>query len=576
VVPFPFERLLDPDSIPALYLAVLVAPVLFVWRGRRLAWLVAVLGCGACVVQVLHGQADRGLLDLEIYVGAAETWVSGGSIYGFRDPVHGLGSTYPPVASLLFAPLAPLGALARELLWTAANVAMLATACRVVATRLLGLRGEAATSWTLFATGMAAVTVPVWISVAYQGQVNVLLWLLVVADVGTVGRRSRWTGVGIGVATALKLVPGLFVVWLVAVGERRGAGRAVGVAVGLTALGAALALSDSRAYWTELLWDSGRVGDVADVQNNSLLGALSRVLDPSTLRTGCWLALGVVIVGMALVRARRATRAGDLLTSTVVVGCAASLVSPISWTHHLGFLVLALAALAPGGSHRTRPVLVVAAWVALMDPVGFGTDASTSTLRMLAMVALVVAMPVVPGRSRPAPVRAARSDGGAAGPSRAGGSGGDDAQYAVDELSGAVLEVRPLDGHAADHVGPAAAHDVAQLVEGRSGIDGIGAEHRAGLAGDERQLGQAARLGRALADEEQPVGPAAHDHEVGVGHGLVVHRGGGAHGGAHPFGDQALPDQLGGPGGVAGEALVDDDGAHGPDAPSKPGGDGRA
>jgi alpha-1,2-mannosyltransferase len=406
---FPVERLLDPDSVPGLYLAVVGLPLLVVVRGRARGWLVAGLAVAACLVQAWRAQAGDGLLDLDIYVGAAESWLRGGSVYAYRDPTFGLGSTYPPVAAVAFAPLVPLGEAARALLWTAANLAALALTCRLVATRLLGFCGERATTWTLVATGLAAVTVPVWISIAYQGQVNVVLWLLVVADVATLAphgptgaaRRSRWTGVGIGVATALKLVPGLFVLWLLAIGERRGALRAVAVAAGATALGAVLAPGDSWRYWTDLLWDSSRVGDVADVQNNSLLAVVARALPEGPARTATWLVLAAVVAAVGLWRGRVAVRAGDLLTATVVVGCASSLVSPISWTHHLGFLVLALAALAGRRDRPPRWGWLVAAWVALLDPIGFGTDATTSGVRTAAMVALVVWMPVVPGRSRP-------------------------------------------------------------------------------------------------------------------------------------------------------------------------------
>jgi alpha-1,2-mannosyltransferase len=398
-VPFPLERLLDVDSIPALYLGLIAVPFLLVWRGRRLAWTVAVLATAACLAQALRAQSTVGLLDLEIYAGAARAWAEGHSIYDYRHPTYGLGSTYPPASAIAFAPLTLLGPVLRALLWTAFNVAALGLTCRIVARRFLGLRGERADTWALLATGLAAVTLPVWISIAYQGQINVALWLLVVADVGTVGRGSRWTGVGIGVATALKLVPGLFIVYLFAAGERRGAVRALAVAAGVTLVGLLLAPGDSLDYWTDLMWDSSRVGRLDDWANNSLLGTLARLVKPGHARMGVWILLAIVLVVVAMVRARRATRSGDLLAATVIVGCTSALVSPISWSHHLGFLVLALAAAA--GSHLAAPRwgLLLAGWVFLLDPLGFGSDATTSGMRTLAMVLVVLALPVEPGRS---------------------------------------------------------------------------------------------------------------------------------------------------------------------------------
>jgi alpha-1,2-mannosyltransferase len=400
-VPFPLERLADVDSIPALYLGLVAVPFLLVWRGRRLAWTVAVLAAVACLAQALRAQSTVGLLDLEIYTGAARAWAEGRSIYDYRHPTYGLGSTYPPSAAIAFAPLTLVDPVLRAVLWTAVNVAALGLTCRLVATRLLGLRGERADTWALVATGLAAVTLPVWVSIAYQGQVNVLLWLLVVADVGTVGRRSRWTGVGIGVATALKLVPGLFVIYLLTAGQRRGGLRALAVAAGVTLVGALLAPGDSWDYWTDLVWDSSRVGRLDDWANNSLLGTLARLVKPGPTRTVVWVALALAVVVVAMWRARRATRAGDLLAATVVVGCASSLVSPISWSHHLGFLVLALAAVAGSSRQAPRWGLLVAGWVFLLDPLGFGSDATTSGARTVAMLAVVVALPIEAGRSRP-------------------------------------------------------------------------------------------------------------------------------------------------------------------------------
>jgi alpha-1,2-mannosyltransferase len=400
-VPFPFERLLDVDSIPALYLGLVAVPFLLVWRGRRLAWTVAALASVACLAQALRAQSTVGLLDLEIYAGAARAWAEGLSIYDYRHPTYGLGSTYPPSAAVAFTPLTVVGPVLRALVWTAVNVVALGLTCRIVATRLLGLRGERADTWALVATGLAAVTLPVWVSIAYQGQINVLLWLLVVADAGTVGRGSRWTGVGIGVATALKLVPGLFVLWLLTAGERRGALRALATAGAVTAVGSLLAPGDSWDYWTDLVWDSSRVGRLDDWANNSLLGTLARLVKPGPTRTILWVVLALVVVGVGMWRARRATRSGDLLAATAIVGCASSLVSPISWSHHLGFLVLALAAAA--GSHHRPPRwgLLVAGWIFLLDPVGFGSDATTSGLRTLALLLVVLALPVQAGRSVP-------------------------------------------------------------------------------------------------------------------------------------------------------------------------------
>jgi hypothetical protein len=295
-----------------------------------------------------------------------------------------------------------------------------------------------------------------------------------VADVAAVGRRSRWSGIGIGVATAVKLVPGLFIVWLLFAGKRAAGGRAVLAAAAATALGWALAPADSRLYWTELIFNSGRIGRVDDPANNSLLSIASRALDPGHARTALWLVSAAVIVGIGLWRGVRAARRDDLLAATAIIGCAGALVSPISWTHHLGFAVLALAAFT---ARRPKPwaiVGLVGAWLLLVSPGGHGNEVSTSTIRVLAMIAIVVALPIVTGRS---------ARGRIVGP---GASAGDDAEHAIDELAATGLEVVAPDRHAAEHVGAPLGHERGELLEGLARVEGEGAEHGTPLAGEER------------------------------------------------------------------------------------------
>jgi hypothetical protein len=114
-----------------------------------------------------------------------------------------------------------------------------------------------------------------------------------------------------------------------------------------------------------------------------------------------------------------------------IVGCAGALVSPISWTHHLGFAVLALAAFT---ARRPRPwaiVALAAAWIVLVSPGGHGNEVYTSTIRTVVLLAIVVALPIVAGRS----ARGRTPEQSPATPV----SGGDDAEDAVDEVPGPVL-----------------------------------------------------------------------------------------------------------------------------------------
>lgn len=423
-------ELFNPWTTPAaLLLAVTGVAWLVGLRSRNLAAVAAVTAAGLGLWQGWRIGPPSGLLDLQIYVGSARGWLEGGSLYDYRDGVHHLGATYPPIGPILFALFEPMSAELREILWSATSLVALAATTWFTA-EIAGVERTRRFTWCLWAFAASVVTIPVWLTLR-QGQVNIVLWLLVVADVALVGRRSRWSGIGIGVATAVKLVPGLFIVWLLLARRRSATVRAVAAAAAATALGWLLTPSDSRLYWTELIFNSDRIGEVDDNANNSLLGVVSRLVEPGHLRTGLWLVAAGVVIVVGLWRGVAAARRDDLLAATAIVGCAGALVSPISWTHHLGFAVLALAAFT---ARRPKPwaiVALVAAGLVLVSPGGHGNEASTSMVRAAVLLAIVVALPIVTGRS--ATGRGPATDPGAV------SSGGDDAEDAVDEVPRTVL-----------------------------------------------------------------------------------------------------------------------------------------
>ena len=156
--------------------------------------------------------------DLRIYYSAVTFWLDGNNLYDYSqpDPVNvSLGFTYPPIAAILMAPMALLplgGVLALHF------VALIACSMLMV---WLFLRQY----WTVrpvqmfFLTGIVCALLfflqPLAQNIGF-GQVNILLATLVVVDILVLGGRgSRWFGVGIGLAMALKLTPGIFLLLLV-------------------------------------------------------------------------------------------------------------------------------------------------------------------------------------------------------------------------------------------------------------------------------------------------------------------------------------------------------------------------
>src|SRR5690606_16300879 len=163
--------------------------------------------------------------------------------------------------------------------------------------------------------------------------------------------RGRPAGVGIGVATAIKLTPGIFIVLLLVTRRTKDALTAAGTFAFCTLLAHAIAPDASRLYWLHTFYDTSRVG-VPYISNQSPLGALTRTLR-GTAEVGDWYTAVPLIIGTAgIFLAAAWARRGDWLTAVAVTGTTGLLVSPISWAHHWVWIVPALAALIPDG-HRT-------------------------------------------------------------------------------------------------------------------------------------------------------------------------------------------------------------------------------
>ncbi|MET7947004.1 glycosyltransferase 87 family protein [Micromonospora sp. NPDC005324] len=310
--------------------------------GRR--QVVTVLGLVtllAAAIAVLPGH--RGWFDVGVYHGAVGHWVRGGDLYGWTT-ANGYGFTYPPFAAVSMLPMAALAwypTIAANLLLTVLAVAFL---LHLLVDPLARRHGW--TRWyalTLACCLLAGLN-PVRDTVSF-GQVNLLLVALVYLDLWLLERGSRLAGVGMGLAAAVKLTPAIFIGYLLVTGRWRAAATAIGTAVGATVVAAAFAPQASRTFFAEALWDTDRVGELAYVSNQSLLGLVAR-LDPAHPDRRLWLVLVVAVLAVWALRVRRAVRDGDERAGFALTGVAACLVSPVTWVHHLVWLVPGLVVLA--------------------------------------------------------------------------------------------------------------------------------------------------------------------------------------------------------------------------------------
>ncbi|GAA4678295.1 hypothetical protein Prum_042610 [Phytohabitans rumicis] len=311
--------------------------------------------------------------DMKIYHGAVVWWASGNELYAFIAPGTTLGYTYPPFAGLAMLPMAPLPVGAAGFVNIVASLAALAVVLAALLSPIARRYG-----WSLWfvvgvATALATATEPVRETLGY-GQVNLLLFALIMADLVALRWRARgranprvragrtqlarffysgaWAGAGIGLATSIKLTPALFIVYLLVTRQWRVALTAVGTAVGTTVATFAVAGHESMTYFTHVLWQTERVGAADMTPNQSLAGVLARMYDSVEAPGLLWLTFSLLILAVGLSRAAHSHADGDELTAFVLVGLTANVISPISWSHHLVFVIPAILVLADGALRR--------------------------------------------------------------------------------------------------------------------------------------------------------------------------------------------------------------------------------
>ena len=289
---------------------------------------VAVLALvGHAIVLALWPGAHTLLIDLEVYRAGGQFLLDGRGLYDGGVVLDLLPFVYPPVAAVLFAPLALLPLPLLKVLWTALGVALLAH---------LAWRMTNSMPAVVLVTALATWLDPVRTTL-YLGQINIVLLALVLLDL--LGRRdSRWRGVGVGLAAAIKLTPLLFVAYLLVRRRFRAAATAVATFTAASLAGFALAPADSVTYWLHGTFAAAdRISPVDSTANHSLNGLLTRLdLDP------LYLVGAAVLVVVTLWVARRC----DELLAVSLVGLCSAAAAPFAWSHHWVWVVPLLVALA--------------------------------------------------------------------------------------------------------------------------------------------------------------------------------------------------------------------------------------
>lgn len=288
------------------------------------------------------------MVDFEVYRYAGRVLLEGGDFYHLPDSLPFL---YPPFAALVAVPLALVPSTPGQIAWTIANViALMAVLHR------FGLKG-----WpmSLVATACMYFVEPVRGTLTF-GQLGIFLMALVVLDLvpgprllsrkgadsgstapgSTGGKRRIPEGVWSGVATALKLTPGIFLIYLIACRSKKAVIAMLAAMAGTTLITAAILPARSLDFWGRLAHgDTGLGGSIIYYTNQSVMADVMRILKlgPGSTLLGLALAAAIAVVGVWAGSLWH--RAGNIALGVSLCGLAGLLASPVSWSHHFVWVV---------------------------------------------------------------------------------------------------------------------------------------------------------------------------------------------------------------------------------------------
>jgi len=366
---------------------------------------VILIAASAVILTIALGVGT--MKDLEVYLLAGRRFGDGATLYGehFGQALPTpLPYTYPPMWAAAMTLVAWLPWRSVDVVWTLLDLVLLCWVVRISYTRFLDRLGDR--RWIAWAclVAVCGVTAPV-LSVFDLGQLGIVLMAFVLADI--LPRTTRLPrGMLVGLATAIKLLPGVFILYWAITKRWRPVMVASATAVGLWAVTALLRPSVSSTYWLQIAIHPERAGDASDVFDQSLSGMLHRIGPGTTLpSTAAWAVVAAIVLAVGLRRAREAHVAGDELAAVSIVALAGVLISPISWVHHAVWIVPVTGVLLGDGRGRERWI----AWVATMAlfvadvplwgragvPVG-PFRVVTENAFVLAMLALLALLPIEP------------------------------------------------------------------------------------------------------------------------------------------------------------------------------------
>jgi alpha-1,2-mannosyltransferase len=194
---------------------------------------------------------------------------------------------------------------------------------------------------TLLGTAAVFWTEPV-LRTIYLGQVNLVLMALIIWDLCQPDtEKSRWwKGFGTGIAAGIKLVPLIFIPYLLLARKFRQAAMAVAGFAFTVLLGFVILPADSAKWWFDGVFAQGkRTGFIGWAGNQSLEGIITRLTGSINGARPAWIAVAVLAGVAGVTAAALLDRKGYAMLGLLTAALTGLLASPISWDHHWVWIV---------------------------------------------------------------------------------------------------------------------------------------------------------------------------------------------------------------------------------------------
>ena len=244
--------------------------------------------------------------------------------------------TYTPFAAIAFALISFVPWWLSQQLSVAVDIIALLAALWLTLGGLGYRRDKTRLGATLLGAAAVFWTEPV-LRTMYLGQVNLVLMALIIWDLCQPDtRESRWwKGFGTGIAAGIKLVPLIFIPYLLLARKFRQAAMACAGFAFTVLLGFVILPKDSAKWWFDGLFvQGGRTGLTGWAGNQSLDGLITRLTGSMNGAKPAWIVAAVLVGAAGVTAAALLDRKGYPLPGLLMAALTGLLVSPISWDHH--------------------------------------------------------------------------------------------------------------------------------------------------------------------------------------------------------------------------------------------------